>query len=884
MKKVLLYITLTTLVFLLAACSAQKNTGLSRAYHNLTARYNVLFNGSESFNDGLEKLEKEHKDDYSEILPVFNYDDKQAPAIAGSDMDRTIKKCTKLITLHSITAKPKVKDNKTLSPDEREFLNKKEYNVFVDDAYLLMGKSHFYKHEYAQAAEIFRKIIADFKNQTTAFEAQIWLAKVSIATGKLLDASEILSSLTNNASVPEKLMQEFYPTYADLNLKQKDYSSAVTNLEKAIEFEKHKKTRIRYYYILAQLYEKTGELKKASDFYGRVIKMNPVYEMAFNAHINRALSYEEGFGQASQIENELIKMLNDDKNIEYQDQIYYALGNLAVKQGNQKKAVEYYTKSIAANKGNNQQKVRSYLTLADYFYALPDYPNAQAYYDSVVTYIDPDYPGYNVIFTKSKSLTRLVTEINTVTLGDSVLLLADLPRETLNSKIDAIIEAERKREEEARIKQQEKQLDEQFGQEVSMQNPSARQATINTGNKSQWYFYNDAAKNQGFREFKLKWGNRRLEDHWQRASKAVVNFAPADETAETEDAVTPEASYSKMSREFYYSGIPFTDSAKQATIKDIEAALYNMGIIYKEELKDYEKANESFKSLVKRFPSSTFLLASYYNLYGIAREQNNQAMMDYYKGIIARDFPGSTYARVLTDPEYFVKLEQEDQQIKDYYRQTYELYSQGKYADVISRTGYARKTYPSHKLTPQFTYLNILAQGKFTDRKVFRDSLKAVAAKYPNTEIASDAANLISYMDQEHPEIKEAEEIRISQEIYDYSPIAKHLFVFEANKNINANQLVFNIINYNLDKYDSLNLIVEVINLDGKTNLVTVKTFKNQEKAVQYMNAIKGSQEILKDLPDINMVPFVISEKNLLTLKKDKSVDRYLKFYLEKYK
>lgn len=103
------------MLFLLWGCSAQKNTGLSRAYHNLTARYNVLFNGKESFKKGLEKIESGFTDDYSEILPIFYYESKDAIAIASADMDRTIKKCSKLITLHSITAKPKVRDNKNLS-------------------------------------------------------------------------------------------------------------------------------------------------------------------------------------------------------------------------------------------------------------------------------------------------------------------------------------------------------------------------------------------------------------------------------------------------------------------------------------------------------------------------------------------------------------------------------------------------------------------------------------------------------------------------------------------------------------------------------------------------------------------------------------------------
>jgi hypothetical protein len=146
-------------LLLIAGCSAQKNTGLSRTYHNLTAKYNVMFNGKESFKKGLANIEKGYRDDYSEILPVFIFLEKEAITLAGPDMDRTIKKCSKLISLHSITAKPKVKSTKNMSQKEREFFSKKEYNLFVDDAYLLMGKAHFCKQEYTQAAEMFRLIL-----------------------------------------------------------------------------------------------------------------------------------------------------------------------------------------------------------------------------------------------------------------------------------------------------------------------------------------------------------------------------------------------------------------------------------------------------------------------------------------------------------------------------------------------------------------------------------------------------------------------------------------------------------------------------------------------------------------------------------------------------
>jgi tetratricopeptide (TPR) repeat protein len=231
-------------------CSVQKNTGLSRTYHEITARFNVLFNGTQSFNKGIEKIDEGFHDDFADVLPIFPYTTKGASALASSDMDRAIKKCEKLISMHSITVKPKVKNSKNLSPAEREFFNKKEYNGYVDDAYLLMAKSRFYKLEYPEASELFHHILNDFKGESVIPEAQVWLARLSVQTLQYKDAYEILNLLQNNAEFPKKLQNELYPSLADYYLSQKDYQQAVNYLRKSVAVEKKKKLRTRYLFIL----------------------------------------------------------------------------------------------------------------------------------------------------------------------------------------------------------------------------------------------------------------------------------------------------------------------------------------------------------------------------------------------------------------------------------------------------------------------------------------------------------------------------------------------------------------------------------------------------------------------------------------------------------
>ncbi len=885
LRKITVYIiVLAFLAGVLApGCSVQKNTGLSRTYHNLTAKFNVLFNGNESFKKGLAKIDEGFKDDFAEILPVFTFFQKDAVALASGDMDRTIKKCGKLISTHSITAKPKVKNSKKLTPGEREFFNKKEYNAFVDDAYLLMGKAHFLKHEYTEAGEIFRLILNDFKNQPVIPETQVWLARLLIETDQNKDAYEILNLLLNDPGFPNKLLPDLYQTAVHYYMKQKDYIQAIAYLEKAQPLERHKKVRTRYYYILAQLSEKKGDLKEATDFYSLVIKMNPVYDMAFNARINRALAFQQGFGNVEDIEGELEKMLRDDKNLEYKDQIYFAMGNLAAKAGNNAKTIENYKKSVSANVGNDQQRTRSYLTLANLYYSLPDYPNAQAYYDSALTQIQPDYPGYDALNTKSKSLTRLVKELNTFQLEDSVLKLAKLPEQELYARIDAMIEEERKKEELERQRQQEEQLDRQFGNEVSVQNFTRQQ---NTTEGNRWYFYNDAAKSMGYREFKLTWGNRKLEDHWQRSVKSTSTFAAGageDSVQTEEEATRPANTFSKTTRDYYLVNVPRTDSAVAASLKSMESAEYNMGLIYKTDLKDYIKASAAFKDLIERFPASQYLLSSYFNLYGMARDQNNQAMTEHYKNIIAERFPESMYARVLTNPEFIRELEEQDKNVREYYSETYDLYKSGNYADVVARSDHALQNFKDNPLLPRFGYIRLLASGKITDQKTFRENLQAWITKYPRTDMADDAQNLINYMDKEHPEIKAALDKVTSAKLFQINPDTVHLFFYLVDKKTNVNQLIFNLINFNLDNFDKLNLLAEIVDLNPRQNLVVVKPFRNKETAMKYLNTIRSSDAVLKDIPDLSPTPYTISVENYDLLKTNKSADLYIPFFIENY-
>ncbi len=865
------------------SCTTQKNTFITRTYHNITARYNILFNGRESFEKGVRALDNSYEYDYTGLLPVFNYTDENLVQKVFSDMDRTIKKCTKVIQLHSIKVKPEYDDDKELSPSDKEFYSKNEYNKYVDKAYLLMGKAHFYRHEFFQATETFIFMLSEFKGEPVIYDVKLWLAKTYVETGEVKNAEATLFELRDEQDLPKHLKASLYATIADFYIKHDSIRLAIEPLTIARDEVSGRARKIKYTYILAQLYEKTGNSATASELYRDVIKMNPPYEMTFHARINRAMAYQKGFGSRKEIENELEKMLKDDKNIEYRDQIYYALGNVALKAGDIEEAIRRFKKSSEMSTTNTDQKTRTYLSLADLYYEQPDYMKAQAYYDSAVSIIDMDYPGYDMIFAKSTSLTSLVNDIHTVELQDSVQQLARLDSARMLEHIDNIIEKIRADGQEQRRLEQERMMDAQYAQSMSRYNAMNIQDPIAGSN---WYFYNPSAKNLGKKEFVAIWGNRKLEDNWRRSNKKTIStdFVSSPEA----ELVTGEADQQVMvndtkSREFYLKDIPFSDSAMAASHKLIERALRNMGDIYKNELKDYPKAVDAYEELLRRYPETEQKLAVYYDLYNTYRLMGNKEKVAEYRSKIISGFPESMYAKILTNPDYIKELEKEQNKAMLYYDDTYSAFLNENYPVIVERADYALENFQDDELMPKFAYMRAVAIGKTSDIRDFKDALYDLVADYPRTEVSENAKLLIAYLDKERPDVKEEEEIEIAEKLYSDSDDEEHYYIFVVPSSVNINQLLFNIINFNLDNFAEQQLTAVKADFNNRQNIVMVKSFESSDEAMEYYNNIRQAPEIFKDVQSDDIEQMIISMPNYKILLEDKQAGRYQKYFVQHY-
>jgi tetratricopeptide (TPR) repeat protein len=872
------YLVIVGALMLLTTCSVEKNTGSTRFYHNMTARYNIYFNGYENFKDGINKINTNYRDDYAEVLRVFEFSDPSTASFCSADMERAIQKASKLISLKSITAKPKIENKNDISEKERELLDRKEYNDWVDDSYFLIGKARFYKHEFKEASALFEYSIASANDPKIKSEATIWRARVYNETGNYTESLRILSELGIPPESSKSFQAMFNSTMADLFIKQKRYQEAIDPLKKAIEKSSGKRTRYRLTFLLAQLYELTGDGVLATKYYTKVIKMRPPYEVEFYARIKLPGVLDVKTMNTQEIRRELEKMLKDAKNKDFQDQIYFALGNLSMREGKAEEAIKYYRLSASAPSMNPNQKGRAYLALAGYFYNKPEYMEAGKYYDSALYFIDDKYPDYQSIKTKSQSLNILTSELTIIQTEDSLQKVAAMSEQERNVLISGIIAQATKDESEG------KKTDNTDRYNMGQFYENERRFQDQIDQEGKWYFYNQSALAFGRTEFRRRWGERRLEDNWRRTNKSVVAIMQEENNKENnlQEKDTGSAKLDNKSPEFYLLNLPMNDSLLAISNDKIANAMLNAGKAFADRFNDPAKATETWESLKTRFPGNEYVPEALFNLYRINKDINSTKSEAYRQELLS-GYPESEFARILSDPTYYEKKMADIKMAENLYEKAFSLYTAENFNDAIVVVDDALKRFPEDNLAPKFMLLRAFCIARLSDERGFKEELTKLIKSWPKSDESKKANEIIAYLNQKLPELKVEEDRKIAQELYVADTTQNHVFaLIIVDPGFNINQATFDVISYNIDNFTNKNYRTEGNLIDNKFILITVSGFPDYQTALSYYNGFLVEKSV-RNASGSKMYSFIINDGNLKILKTDKNPERYNIFFIEKY-
>ena len=902
------------MLLLAAGCSTQKNTASHRFWHAFTANYNTYYNGTLAYIDGSLEKENGNKDNFTEMIPLYTVGNKQSRELGKGNFDRAIEKAQKAIRLHSIKRRPVWDKKRRKTERDIEWLSRKEYNPFLWKAWMLMGRSQFYQGDFDAAASTFAYMSRLYQTQPAIYgRARAWLAKCYVEEGWLYDAEDVIRNMRRD-SIHWRARKEWDYTLADYYIHTGDYGQAIPLLRKVIKHEMRRKQRAREWYLLGQLYEQTGNRQLAFKAYRHVVRLNPPYEVEFNARI--AMTEVMASGQARKMIGRLKRMARSDNNKDYLDQVYYAIGNIYLAQKDTLSAISAYEKG---NKGATRSGIEKgvlLLKLGDLYWQREKFGDARRCYGEAIGLLDKERKDYEQLSNRSKVLDELVPHTDAVHLQDSLQTLAKMGEKERNAAIDRVIEALKKKEkEEARANAEQEAANAQganAGNELRQgmgNNRSVGQNANGPGSQGgKWYFYNPMAVSQGKAEFERRWGKRPNEDNWQRSNKTVVaqsadgqtDGAATDSTtpggeAAAEDSLkqkTDSAASDPHRREYYLAQIPFTPEQVQASDAIIMDGLCQTGIIFKDKLDNLKLSEKYLLRLATQYPKYEHMDDVFYHLFLLYSRRHEPAVAEGYVERLKKECPKSQWTALLSDP-HFAENARFGVHLEDsLYAATYEAFKADRYAEVEANAEFSAKRFPLGANRDKFLFIGALGKLNAGDAKGCLDNLKEVVEKYPQSSVSEMAGMIINGVNKGRQLRGGKFDIgnvwsRRSAVLSDSDSIQARKFSNERNTNfvfmlvfhpdsVNENQLLFRLAKYNFTSYLVRNFDISVDG-DGPLHRMKVAGFRNFDEALQYARAVLAQTSLKALLGKARSV--IISEANLPLLGQQYSYDDYDKFY-----
>ena len=525
-KKYLKYVVVVALLIIVSGCKGFKKSKVGKVYHNITAHYNPYFNGKEKLKEVHNNLFDGTDDNYANVLAIFPIGTEAGAKSAAADLEIVQKKAAKIINKHDVSD-------------------------WVDDAYLLAGQAYYYKRDYFAAIESFQYIIAKFPKTEPAFLSNLWLIRCQLELNKLTDAQAQMTYVRNMKDFPEYYKDEFDIIQADYYSRNNEYRLAADRLEKGLKGVHSRKYKIRYFFILAQLYARCGKLELSSHYYHEVIKRLASFELSFQARMGLADTYsEQSPKNKKRIKRFLRSMPKDDKYVAYLDQVYYQIAKIDLQERNRREALHNLHLSTRKTTKNLTQKTLSYVLMAETYGQMGNYQASKMYYDSALVVVPKDFPHVESSKKRFKTMSDLSGSLYNVRKEDSLQALSKMPENDLKALIDKVIQQKKDEEVQKKILSEKEKADKdrmarfQENQQEMQNQQSLGLSTLNTGGSggstgsstgqsgaasgvnygdgAEWYFYNPIALASGASSFTKVFGNRGLQDDWRRKRNAIA--------------------------------------------------------------------------------------------------------------------------------------------------------------------------------------------------------------------------------------------------------------------------------------------------------------------------------------------------------------------------
>ena len=868
---ILKYIFLLGFLVFLIACSTKRNSFLSRNTHALSTEYNILYNGGIALETGIIELKGTYFDNYWERLPVERMQPNEQEMDPGTEknanFERAETKAIKAIQKHSMN------------------IGGEEKNPQMDEAHLMLGKARYYDKRYVPALEAFNYVLYKYPQSDKIYEVKVWREKTNMRMENDALAVKNLTNLLKQIEFKDQIFADANAALAQafLHLEQKD--SAVVKLRLATEFTKRNEEKARYRFITAQLYEELELKDSAFIAYQDVIDMHRKSPRVYviQAHARQAQQYDYAKGDTLAFVEKYEKLLKDRENRPFLDVLNHQMALFYDKRDKKAVAKKYYNKSLDAQSQDQYLNASNYRNLADIHFDDAEYVVAGKYFDSTLVHLKPRTREFNMIKKKRENLVDVIKYEGIATRNDSILKVIKMSAPARIAYYEDYIDKLKKEDalklELAKKAQESEDTRSNAGingsddvasaagstgarKAPSRPDVAATAGSAATSKPGDFYFYNPTTVAYGKTEFRRNWGDRTYGNNW-RTTQSGQNNQPATDAVDADAAIAEDLRASAQSTEvryttdFYLSKLPTAKTEIDSIGKERNFAYYQLGVIYKEKFKEYERAASRLEALLDHNPEERLVLPTLYNLYKIYQIIDQQKAGTMKNEIIAQ-YPDSRYAQILKSGETSALATLTPEAA---YNNLYKVYEAGEYRQVLQTAEEAIDLFSAEEMVSKFELLKAHTVGKLSGVEEYKKALNYVALSYPNNDEGKTAERILS------TDIPVLENLQFNETEPKSWKILYRAASAEDKGIKNLQQKIKKFIAERTS--NQLTLSFDIYTMDA--NFVVIHGIQSEEGA-------KGIASVLKDFKEykITETPIVISNDNYKVVQIKKNLEEYL--------
>ena len=683
-------IVIVFLISVFFGCSTQKNKTLNKSYHSVVSTYNVLFNGNEYLNKGLENFNSSYKENYWDILPIepIESTDKiiTVDGLENQDFLKAEEKAAKAIQKHSM------------------LINEIQYNSKISEAYFLLGKARYFDQRYLPAIDAFNQIYKLNKEDDFWAKGIIWKSKSHIRLNQESVAVALINELLEKEDLDSEIVSNANGVLAMAFLNLEENDKAVKPLKNAIKTTKQKSRQARYLYVLGQLYESKKFVDSAKINFTKVVNFKR--RIPRDLYVN-AKTKKLQFSKNIDLKKEFLKMIENEENKPYLDKIYYSYSQALLNSDSLQLAKKYLKSSVRENSTDKDLKSKVYINLFELNFNASEYLLAGKYLDSALNVIDKKSREFWTLDRQKKGIEKVVNIEANLLLWDSLLKISNYDKEKLNKVLNDVLDS--------------RTLTNTGTLELQ---PTKTKNSDQTFIKTNFYFYNPQIVSLGKQSFITLWGNRIRDTYWRSIQSSSAKSEGKNIKNPKMEILEKSVDYTEI-----YKEIPFTKFEKDSILKLIELSKLELAESYIVKYGNHKLGQSIIKNFFESNSGSNLLTNAKYLLYKSYKIQNDRKYNDIKEDILQNDSL-SRFAKILSKDPKFILDQKTSIVLLDSLKI---LFQNQKFEEVINSAKESIGFVENEDILIDLEILLANSLGRLEGVNKYNEVLKEISKKYPTS-------------------------------------------------------------------------------------------------------------------------------------------------------